>query len=149
VRYILDEQLSAKAAAAMSTLGAPDEYVHIHTIKPGRSEDEDIPALSKEHGFDCVVSINVKDFGARKHIFEATLAAGRHVVVLRTQKGFATTSGWQVSRLALYHDKITRYLSRAEKPTLLSLTASGFRPMTLEQILAEIEDEASGKSKLP
>lgn len=56
--------------------------------------------MSEMNGFDCLLSLNVKDFGARKRIIKSVLDAGRHAVVLRGGKQVRKGTPWQVRVLA-------------------------------------------------
>jgi hypothetical protein len=149
VRYLLDECLSDRTAKAMAVVGAPDEFVHILDVAPPSTSDLDIPAICRDKSFGTLITVNVKDFGARKHIYEAVVDAGTNVLVLRRQKRQATTYYWQVSLLARHYLAYQRLFETATEATLGSLSDGGVRAVTLAQIMAEIADEDAGKRQMP
>jgi len=154
VRYLLDEMLSDRTAQTMSVFAAPDEFVYLLEVidrKPdGRTvDDPDIPAICKARGFQTLVTVNVKDFGARKHIYQAVIDAGINVLVLRTKKGQATTIPWQAGLLTRHYPAYSRLFNTATEATLGSLSDGGVRRVTLSEIMAEIEADEAGKRSLP
>ena len=77
MRYLLDECLSDLTARTMAVFGAPDEFVYIRTLPGGQgADDPDISAICVEEGFETLITINVKDFGARRLIYERLIADG-------------------------------------------------------------------------
>jgi hypothetical protein len=149
VRYLLDECLSDLTAKTMAVLGAPDEFVHILDVAPHGTSDLDIPTICRDKKFGTLITVNVKDFGARRHIYEAVVDAGINVLVLRRQKHQATHNYWQVSLLARHYPAYRRLFDTAAEGTLGSLSDGGVRSLTLAQIMAEIAAEDSGKRHLP
>lgn len=149
MRYLLDECLSAVTAKTMGVLGAPDDFVYILDVAAPSTDDPDIPALCRAEQFGTLITINVKDFGARKHIYEAVINAGINVLVLRRQKGQATTNYWQVALLARHYPKYRKLFDTATEATLGSLSDSGVRSLTLSEIMAEIEADEAGRKRLP
>jgi hypothetical protein len=149
VRYLLDECLSDLTAKTMAVLGAPDEFVYILDVAGQSLDDLDIPALCQAEHFDILVTINVKDFGARKPIYEAVIDAGINVLVLRPKKGQPTNVHWQAGLLARHYPAYTKLFGTATEATLGSLSDGGVRQQTLTQIMAEIEADEAGKKALP
>jgi hypothetical protein len=149
VRYLLDECLSGRTAKTMGVLGAPDEFVHILDVAAQSTGDLDIPALCKAEHFDTLVTVNVKDFGARKPIYQAVIDAGINVLVLRPKKGQPTDNYWQVSLLARHYPAYSKLFGTATEATLGSLSDSSVRALTLTQIMADIEANEAGKKALP
>jgi hypothetical protein len=87
VRIILDENLWPELAAALNAFEPRYNltFLHINEIAPG-AQDEDIPKICRRHGAAALVSENVRDFGARRVIFEALLGAGVSMIVPRPSK---------------------------------------------------------------
>jgi len=69
----------------MTVLAPSAEFAHLLDVAAISTADPDIPAICQRESFAVLVSINVKDFGARKHIYDAVISAGIHVLVLRRQ----------------------------------------------------------------
>ena len=82
MRVILDENLWPETATSLNAFESRFDlhFQHINQIAPG-AQDEDIPEICREQGAIALVSANVRDFGARRVIFEALLASGISVVV--------------------------------------------------------------------
>lgn len=78
MKYLLDEQLDEVVAAAMAPIAAKfgDEFVHILALRAQGTSNNEIPALCRDESIQCLVSANVRDFGARKFHFQALLAKG-------------------------------------------------------------------------
>lgn len=112
------------------------DFDHINSISPG-AQDPDIPNLCYEYGFVALVTVNVKDFGARRFIFEALLKAGISVVVLRPSKRVVLTPEVQNSMLSRHLKSLAGLLQRDEC-LLLNLTESGVKPTNLEQLSDQI-----------
>jgi hypothetical protein len=146
VRFLLDEQLSDLTARTMGVLGHPDVFEFINNIGGQGTQDPDIPELCRSGSFDVLISVNVKDFGARRHIYEALVAAGVHVLVMRT-KGQPPTNYWQVSVLARHFQRYRKIFTGAESATLAVLNEGGVREVTLDELIADIEAEQQAKSR--
>jgi hypothetical protein len=138
LKVLLDENLWVDLPAALNVfLSRHDlDFDHINNISPG-VQDPDIPNLCYEHGFAALVTVNVKDFGARRFIFEALLEAGISVVVLRPSKRVVLTPEVQISMLLRHLKSLARFLKRDEC-LLLNLTESGINPTDLEQLNNQI-----------
>jgi hypothetical protein len=149
VRYLLDECLSGMAAQAMTVLAPSAEFIHLLDVAAMSTADPDIPAICKEGAFDVLVSINVKDFGARKHIYESVILAGIHVLVLRRQPRQPTDLWWQASLLARHYPKYSKVFRNASEATLASMSDSGVRELTFAEIMLEIAAQESGRPPLP
>lgn len=133
----------------MGVLGAPDEFVYLLDVAAASTDDPDIPAICKVEHFGTLSTVNVRDFGARKHIYQAVIDAGINVLVLRRQKRQATTNYWQVSLLARHYPSYKKIFDTASAATLGSLSDGGVRQLTMTEIIAEIEADESGKRRLP
>ncbi|MDP9444132.1 MAG: DUF5615 family PIN-like protein [Actinomycetota bacterium] len=78
MRYLLDEQLSESAAKCLNGLVGrdPETVRHMTDLVPQGLEDDDIPPLCQQHGVATLITMNVRDFGAKKHYYAALLAHG-------------------------------------------------------------------------
>lgn len=148
MRYLLDENLDAKTAAAMDAIAAEgDGFAHILTIAAEGTPDQDIPALCRHHDFDILVSVNVKDFGARKLIYQALLDAGVNVIVIRAGKAKLKVAT-QVSILSGAYERVRILFAMADGPALIRVTAGGTAQL---RSLQDLEDEfaAGDRPHLP
>lgn len=77
MNVILDENLWPELATALNAFEQRYHlrFTHINKIAPG-AQDPDIPDICRDQGAAAIVSANVRDFGARRVIFEALLEAG-------------------------------------------------------------------------
>jgi hypothetical protein len=151
VRYLLDECLSDLTAKTMAVFGAPDEFVYIRALPGGQgADDPDISTICADEGFSTLITINVKDFGARRAIYEKVITDGINVLVLRTRsRTGATTNNWQVRLLAGEYPRYSTLFNSATRATLAVLTESGVRTTTMDEIITEIEARDTGKRPLP
>jgi len=149
VNLLLDEMLDAPVADAMNV------YTHRHglTFSSIRSiaagmGDDDIPNLCKERGMVALVSANTQDFGKKLRLYEALLANGVSVIVMRpSDKRQALTPERQVAIISGNVQAMATRLRDATGPILLKIMQSGTVPYrTIEEILADAE---SRKKKLP
>jgi hypothetical protein len=138
VKIILDENLWPELATALNAFEQRYHlhFIHINDIEPG-AQDDDIPALCREHGATALVSANVKDFGARRLIFEALLEAGVSVIVPRPSKRVTLTPEVQMAMLMRHIKKIADALRSDQGQLLLKLTEGGVTEITLEQLIRE------------
>lgn len=133
-----DEQISELAAKGLDGLGGAQVNVsHILDYVPQGMDDEDIPGLCAEHGIDVLITMNVKDFGAKKHYYRALMAHGVHVIVVRPGK-LQPSAGQQVALVAQHFEFILKRLTAAEGPILIRARMSGAAERNLEQLLNEI-----------
>jgi hypothetical protein len=125
-----------------------DQFAHVYDLEAGGTDDVDIPGLCAQKGIECVVSANVRDFGARKTVYVELMRAGRHVVVLRFGKGRPTIE-MQMHLLALTLPKIDAIFARVSEPTLVKVSASGdCVTRSIDDLLSEITGEEE-PSRLP
>lgn len=138
MKVLLDENLWASLPAALNVFYERHglDFHHINSISPG-AQDPAIPNLCYERGFTALITVNVKDFGARRFIFEALLESGISVVVLRPSKQVILTPEVQNSMLSRHLGSMARFLQR-EECLLLNLTESGIKPTDLEQLSNQI-----------
>jgi len=113
-------------------------FESIRGLAPG-TKDAAIPGLCREHGFDALVSANVKDFGARLPLYRRLLENGVSVVVVRPGRETLTPEV-QVSILSFHSREIGRRLAD-KPPTLLRVTRSDVKERSLDELLNEILGE--------
>ncbi len=138
MRVILDENLWPETATALNAFESRFDlrFVHINHIAPG-AQDEDIPEICRAQGATALVSANVRDFGARRVIFEALLASGISVIVPRPSKRAALTPQVQVSMLVRHIERISTALHQARGQVLLRVSEGGVTEVSLEQLVRE------------
>lgn len=146
-KYLLDEQLSPDVAAALMALSRTrgDEFHHVYDLSAGGTDDADIPALCATEGIYCVISANVRDFGARKAIYIELMRAGQHVVVLRFGKARPIVE-LQMHLLSGALPKVRAILTSATEPTLIRVSASGDCAV---RSIDELIDELTGAERPP
>lgn len=140
MKFLLDEQLDEIVAQAMAPIAAKygDEFTHILDSREQGTPDEDIPAACREAGVECLVTANVRDFGARKFFYQALLAEGLHVAVLRPGKGKFYEEE-QLALLSRCYRRIRSITRSATDPQLLACTQSGVRPRSIDELIAEFD----------
>lgn len=139
MRIILDENLWPELATALNAFEQRFHltFIHINDIAPG-AQDEDIPNICREQGAAALVSANVRDFGARRIIFEALLEAGVSVIVPRPSKRVTLTPEVQMAMLMRHIQRIASALRSNQGNLLLKLTEGGVTEITLEQLSREV-----------
>lgn len=140
MRIILDENLWPELATALNAFERRYHltFIHINDIAPG-AQDEDIPNICRDQGATALVSANVRDFGARRIIFEALLKAGISVIVPRPSKRATLTPEVQMSMLIRHIQRIVAVLRDNPDDMLLKLTEGGVTEVSLEQLSREAE----------
>lgn len=144
MRFLLDENMNQRTAVAMTALasGDGDEYRHLTEFATPGAQDLEIPSLCQVEGFDCLITVNHRDFAAQKVIYQALLASQIHVVALRFGRS-PPTPDRQVSYLAQHRSAIRGPLMAAlDQPKLLVVTQSAVRPRDLEELEREILTDA-------
>lgn len=144
MRFLLDENLHEVAAAALNALAAidgEDEFRHIVPLVGEGTEDEDIPPLCHDQAFDAVVTLNYKDFGARKVLYQGLLDAGINVIVVRPGR-LTMTPNNQVSILTGRYPqfrKLIAYHGMVQSRVLVKVTLTSADIRSLAELIAEIE----------
>lgn len=115
--------------------GRGDGFDHIGAHAPGM-DDGDIPQLCRRLECDSLITINVRDFGAKKVLYEALLAAGVSVVVMRHTRG-RLTAAVQLGVLALNYDRVRRSLADGVAKLIVA-TISELRVRDLEELITEV-----------
>ena len=141
MHYALDEMFDVEAARVLNLLARRygDEVSYLLDFAPRSTEDLDIPALCDEHGIGVLITVNYKDFGAKKALYQTLLDQGVHVVVLRPGKQVLYTET-QVALISGSYRSIRMKLSEVqnlETKLLLRVTQSGVVQRTLEELIAE------------
>lgn len=138
MKVILDENLWPELAVALNAFEQRYHltFVHINDIAPG-AQDADIPDICREQGAAAIVSANVRDFGARRIIFEALLEAGVSVIGPRPSRRATLTPEVQMSMLIRHIQKIAAALRSGQGHLLLKLTEGGVTEITLEELIRE------------
>lgn len=139
MRYLLDENVSESIAPAMQAIGLPQEMFSHVLAEAGREglDDDEVVELCAERRFDVLITLNVRDFGAKKHYYAALNDRGIHVVVGRPGKS-QPDLGQQLALIAAQFDHVRMVLTRAQAPTLVRLTRTSAQERTLQQLLSEI-----------
>ncbi len=140
MKILTDEQVSEIVAPSLAPLAAMtgDIVTHIYDLGAQGMDDGDIPELCRTNGYSALVSLNVRDFGARKQYYAALNAAGVHVVVLRPDGKKQLHNGEHVALVAAHWPTIRRFLNEASDPILLRVTMGGVVRRTLPELIAEI-----------
>lgn len=140
MRYLLDEQLDQVVALSMNPMGSKfgDEFIHILTLTHAGTLDTEIPNLCRDEGIGCIVTANVRDFGARKYHYQALLAENLHVAVLRPGRGKFYEEE-QLALLSKSYRRIRVVAQEGRNPQLLACTQSGVRPRTIEELIEEFD----------
>lgn len=133
MKYLLDEQLDEVVAESMTPIGSKfgDEFTHILAIRDQGTPDQEILVVCRNVGAECLISANVRDFGARKFYYQALLAEGLHVVVLRPGKGKFYEEE-QLSLLSRSYRRI-RSITRAAKEPQNARMHSVERPRPIDR----------------
>lgn len=140
MKYLLDEQLDEVVAESMTPIGTKfgDEFTHILAIRDQGTPDQEIPVLCRNEGAECLISANVRDFGARKFYYQALLTEGLHVVVLRPGKGKFYEEE-QLSLLSRSYRRIRSITGTATEPRMLACTPSNVRDRSIEDLIEEFD----------
>lgn len=138
MKVLLDENLWPELATALNAFEQRYRlsFVHINDVAPG-AQDDDIPAICQELGATALISANVRDFGARRIIFEALLEAGVSVIVPRPSKRVTLSPEVQMSMLIRHIQRITGALHSNQGQLLLKVTEGSVVEITLEQLIRE------------
>lgn len=141
MNVLLDEQIDAAVAQGLNAMSHRHgmSFQSIRAIAPGM-KDPDIPNLCKSLGFAVLISANVRDFGAKKVLYEALLDTGTSVVVLRPGKKQILTPEVQLGVLSQHSSSVGSALSRVADPTLLRVTQGGVVERSLEELRREFEE---------
>ena len=140
MRYLLDEGLHETAAAAYNGIGVVngDTFSHILDHVQAGTGDQAIPPLCRELSANVLITVNVRDFGAKKALYEALLASGIHVVVMRPGK-VKFYPAQQAALFLVQYDRVRALLADAGTPVLIRVTWTSSVIRDLDQLIAEIE----------
>lgn len=136
---------SPEAAPPLNHLArlSGDRVSHLLDFARASTRDEDIPALCKAENVGVLLSVNFRDFGAKKLLYETLMDQGIHIGVLRPGKGRKLYPESQVSLIAQH----LRYMHRTfsdvppnAQRMLVRLTESGAVARSLDELIDEIEN---------
>ncbi len=142
MKFLVDEQLSQMVAEVLSIVrrSEADEFIHIYDISQSGALDEIIPGLCSDNDCHALITSNHKDFGAKKALYEALLASGIHVVVVRPGK-----LGWKRDQqIALLVDKVKAIVETileaesVDEHIMVRVTPTDVKKRTLEDLVNEI-----------
>ncbi len=136
MNLLLDEMFASEVANALNVLTYRHNCIYsaIVSLAAGAA-DEDIPTLCQKRGFAALVTANVRDFGAKLVLYEALLAAGVSVVVVRSRATLGPET--QLSLVSAHSLRIAKALDGG-KTVLLRLTQGGVVERTLEELRKEV-----------
>jgi hypothetical protein len=144
LKFLLDENLKPLTAQTLDVLASEqgDSFVHIcdEDIAGEGAEDEVIPGLCRDNHCDAVITVNVRDFGAKKALYQALLAEGIHVVVVRPGR-VIFQAPQQVALLSGKYPTYSRFLREADGKVLVRVTQSDVKVRTLDELVAEISGD--------
>lgn len=140
MRFLYDENLDETAVRAIAVLGEREGEQHEHIVDhAGRGlKDPEIPPLCARLDVRALVTVNHKDFGARKVYFQALISAGVSVVVIRPGKGRFPPEQ-QTSVITRHLSRIRHELHAARAPCLVKVSQSGVARRSLEDLVAEFD----------
>lgn len=139
MRFLLDENVSHSIAPALRALGEPGEvYGHVLEVagRP-RVTDDEVVELCRTEGFDALITLNVRDFGARLHYYAALRDRGVHVVVVRPGKEQPDLHQ-QMAMVCGQFNAVRRILDRAAGATLVKVTRTSAHERTLDELVNEL-----------
>lgn len=130
-------------AEVLSVIGrsSGDEFVYICDVADQGTLDDAIPALCSSSGCRALLTVNHKDFGAKKALYEALLSAGIHVIVIRPLK-HPWTPDQQASLLSGKMRAFATLVRQAEQSgerILVRVSPSDVKKRTLDQLIREID----------
>ena len=140
MKVLLDENLDQMVAPILSLLGARrgDMFVHILDVADAGTDDLDIPDICEAHGVGAIITVNYKDFGAKKAIYAALINAGVDVIVIRPGK-IKFTPEQQVSILSGKYPTYIKLIEDGPEHQLVKVTQSEVKARSLEQLLEEFD----------
>lgn len=145
MNLLLDENLDEALAAPLSAVSKEDLFRSLIEVGQAGMLDADIPPLCKQEGIDALITVNHKDFGAKKFYYQALLEAGVSVVVIRPGKvAFDTLQ--QMAIISRHWKRIRSLLSESDGPVLIRVTQTDVKIRSLEDLIAEFEE---GDPSLP
>jgi len=150
VILLLDEQLDSPGmvvARSLDILGSDHalSFRSLRTESPGL-KDPDIPRYCRAQGIDVLISANFHDFGAKLALYEALLAEGVSVVVLRPQ-GKKSLRVEQQASVLMKHLRVTARFLHEAAPDCILLRVN--ESSVVRRTLAELRSEIAGDKKLP
>jgi hypothetical protein len=144
---MFDEMFGPVVARALTILGeaSGDAFSHILDFEPKGTLDDDIPKVCRDNSQDVLISLNVRDFGAKKVLYQALLSAGVSVIVVRPGNVKMTDSA-QLSIMSSKYPHFSKKCRGAAVPLLVRVTQSDVTERTLDELIKEIQ---SGDRRRP
>ena len=149
MRFLLDENLHELTATVLTALGTPDgdTFVYLTTVAASGTSDDEIPSVCASERFDALITVNHRDFGAKRHLYQSLMEVGVHVVFIRPGKiKFRVPA--QVSLLSGHYLTFRRYIEEAAElgnTALVRLTPTTCERRTLDELIAEMEERQSAR----
>lgn len=143
MNFLFDENFGQLVAPALSVLGTPNQDVfrHILDLAPQGTADDDIPALCRDNQCRVLLTLNYKDFGAKKVLYQALLADGVSVVVVRPGK-LKMSDANQVSIVAAAYPRFSDAIRQGNDPILVRATMTDVVVRHLDELIEEIQHGA-------
>ena len=138
MNVLMDENLSGLNLA--DALNAHSEqhgcrYVTFPRETHQGADDADVPEVARGVGAGALLSINVRDFGAKEQYFRALVAAGISVVSLRIRNQDKGDLEYIKATLIKHTRKIAKILTTTEESVVIGVDKSSARPASLREIL--------------
>jgi hypothetical protein len=102
------------------------------------TEDMYIPTICQTNAIGTLITVNHKDFGAKKAIYLALLAAGVHIVVVRPGKMRLSIPN-QASVLSMQYPHFSKLIRESEVHILVRITPSDIKARTLNELVDEFD----------
>ncbi len=142
MRCLFDEQLNEVAAQSLNVMCEHLGHGIAHIVDLGHAgmQDEHIPALCASMDIGALITMNVKDFGAKKVYLSALLEQSVHVAVVRPGKQRMDVAG-QIGFIAPALPRALDIWHTSSQPQLLVVRQGGaVVPRTLDELVAEFEE---------
>lgn len=94
--------------------------------------------MCRSERYDALVTLNVRDFGARRHYYASLSAHRVHVIVMspgRTQPDMAQQAAMMIGQ----SNKVRGWLEEAAEPLQVTVRRQDARRRTIDQLVQEIE----------
>ena len=101
------------------------------------TSDDEVASICRREGAAALFTANVSDLGAKLVYYQALLAAGVSVIVLRQPNPRTENPDvdYQVALIEPHLESIIRRLERTNEPLLFSVNKSGVRPRRLQDLI--------------
>jgi hypothetical protein len=111
-----------------------------HRQRNRSTPDDEVARICHREGAAALLTANVSDLGAKLVYYQALLAAGVSVIVLRqpNPKTVIADVDYQVTLIEPHLESIIRRLRRTNEPLLFSVNKSGARPRRLQDLIDQL-----------